>query len=108
MSATNKGVVSGFAGGSTRYVDTNTKELVHSIDVYVGDYHTLKVVPCRQIAGEIVYAIDPQYLALAELRSLHSYDLAKSGDNEKREMVWEATLEVCNEKAHGIIGDTNG
>ena len=108
VSAVNKGEVSDFAGGSTRYVDTNTKELVHSIDVYVGDFHTLKVVPCRQIAGEIVYAIDPKYLKLAELRSLQSYDLAKTGDNYKREMVWECTLEVCTEKAHGIIGDTNG
>ena len=108
VSATNKGVVSDFAGGSTRYVDTNTKELIHSIDVYVGDFHTLKVVPCRQTAGEIVYASDPKYLKLAELRSLQSYDLAKTGDNYKREMVWECTLEVCTELAHGIVGDTNG
>ncbi len=33
VSAVNKGEVSDFAGGSTRYVDTNTKELIHSIDV---------------------------------------------------------------------------
>ncbi len=108
VSATNKGEVSDFAGGSTRYIDTNTKELVHSIDVYVGDFHTLKVVPCRQLVGDNVYAIDPEYLALAELRALNSYDLAKTGDNFKREMVWEATLEVCNEAAHGMIADTNG
>jgi hypothetical protein len=100
--------VSSFTGGSTRYVDTNTKELIHSIDVYVGDFHTLKVVPCRQIPGEIAYCIDPEYLALAELRPLHSYDLAKTGDNYKREMIWEATIEVCNEAAHGIIGDLSG
>ena len=56
----------------------------------------------------MVYAIDPEYLALAEMRGLRSYDLAKTGDNYKREMIWEATLEVCNPDAHGIIGDTNG
>ncbi len=108
VSATNKAVVSDFAGGSTRYVDTNTKELIHSFDVYVGDFHTLKVVPCRQVVGDNAYAIDPNYLALAELRPLHSYELAKGGDNFAREMVWEAALEVCNEAAHGIIADTNG
>ncbi len=108
VSATNKGVVSDFPGGSTRYIDTNTKELIHSIDVYVGDFHTLKVVPCRQLVGDNVYAIDPEYLALAEMRPLSSYDLAKTGDNFKREMVWECTLEVCNEAAHAIIADTNG
>jgi hypothetical protein len=108
VSATNKGVVSDFAGGSTRHIDTNTKELVHSIDVYVGDFHTLKVVPCRQLVGDNVYALDPSYLKLADLRPLSSYDLAKTGDNYKREMVWETTLEVCNEKAHAMITDTNG
>jgi len=108
VDATNKGLVSAFNGGSTRYIDSHTKELVNSIDVYVGDFHTLKVVPCRQMPGEIAYALDMQYLKLAELRSLQSYDLAKTGDNIKREMIWEATVEVCNEKAHGIIGDLGG
>ena len=108
VSATNKGVVSDFSGGSTRYIDTDTKQLVHSIDVYVGDFHTLKVVPCRQLVGDNVYAIDPSYLKWADLRPLNSYDLAKTGDNFKREMVWEGTLEVCNEAAHGLIADTNG
>ena len=108
VSATNKGVVSDFAGGSTRYIDTNTKELIHSFDVYVGDFHTLKVVPCRQLVGDNVYGIDPGYLSLADLRPLHSYELAKTGDNFKEEMVWETTLEVCNEAAHFLIADTNG
>ena len=108
VDAVAKGLISDFDGGSTRYVDTNTKELVHSIDVYVGDYHTLKVVPCRQCPNEIAYFLDPKYLKLAELRPLQSYDLAKTGDNVKREMVWECTLEVCNEKAHGIAGDLGG
>ena len=108
VSATNKGEVSDFTGGSTRYIDTDTKELIHSIDVYVGDFHTLKVVACRQLVGDNVYAIDPEYLAWADLRPLNSYDLAKTGDNFQKEMVWEGTLEVCNEAAHGLIADTNG
>lgn len=108
VSAINKGVVSGFTGGGTRYVDTDDKKLVNSIDVYVGDFHTLKVVPCRQLIGDNVYAIDPEYLAIAELRPLQSYDLAKNGDSFRKEMVWEATLEVCTPDAHGIVADTNG
>jgi len=108
VSATNKGVVSGFTGGGTRYVDTDDKKLVNSSDVYVGDFHTLKVVPCRQLVGDNVYLIDPQYLAIADLRPLQSYDLAKTGDNFKREMIWETTLEVCSPAAHGLIADTNG
>lgn len=108
VSAVNKGVVSAFDGGSTRYIDTNTRELIQSIDVFIGDFHTLKVVPCRNMIGDNVYIIDPNYLKLADLRPLHSYDLAKTGDNFKREMVWETTLEVCNEAAQGLIADTDG
>lgn len=108
VSATNKGVVSGFTGGGTRYVDTDDKKLVNSIDVYVGDFHTLKVVPCRQLVGDNVYAIDPEYLAWAELRPVESKELGATGDNIKRLMVVEGTLEVCNEAAHCLIADTNG
>ena len=60
VSPTNKGVVSTFTGGGTRYVDTDDKKLVNSIDVYVGDFHTLKVVPSRQMANEIVLGLEDQ------------------------------------------------
>lgn len=108
LSATNKAVVSTFTGGGTRYVDTDDKKLVNSIDVYVGDFHTLKVVPSRHIVGDNVLCIDPQYVAFSELRSIRSYDLAKTGDSYRKEIVWEGTLEVCNQAAHGLIADTNG
>lgn len=109
VSPTNKGVVSAFtAGGATRYVTTDDKKLTTSVDVYVGDFHTLKVVPSRQIVGDNVLAIDPGYVAFAELRPLNSYDLAKTGDSFRKEIVWEGTLEVCNQAAHGLVADTNG
>lgn len=108
MSAVNKGVFSGFSGGSTRYVTTEDKKLVNSIDVYVGDFSTLKVVPSRQIVGDNMLAIDPEYVAFAELRPISSEDLAKTGDSYRKQIVWEGTLEVSTPKAHGFIADTNG
>lgn len=108
VSATNKGIVSGFTGGGTRYVDTDDKKLVNSIDVYVGDFHTLQVTPCRQLVGDNVYAIDPEYLACATLRPATSTVLGKTGDNVKKQIIMEATLEVCAPNAHGMITDTNG
>jgi len=109
VSPTNKGVVSDFTtGGATRYVTTDDKSLTTSIDVYVGDFHTLQVTPCRQLQGDNVYGIDPEYLALAELRGMEMKDLAKTGDSIQKQITWEATLEVCNEKAHCIIADTQG
>lgn len=109
VSPTNKTVVGDFtAGGATRYVSTDEKKLVTSIDVYEGDFHTLKVVPCRQLVGDNVYCIDPSYLAYAELRSLSAKNLAVTGDSMRKEITMEGTLEVCTEAAHVVIADTNG
>ncbi|MCG7904400.1 MAG: DUF5309 domain-containing protein [Candidatus Thiodiazotropha weberae] len=109
VSATNKGVVADFTGGGTHYVDKDNKELINSVDVYIGSLgHTLKVVPSRELNSEDVLLIDPEYIKLSNLRNVHSYDLAKQGDSFRKEIVWETTLEVCNEAAHAIIGDTNG
>ena len=58
--------------------------------------------------GSNVYLIDPEYLALAEVDSLFVEDLAKTGDAVKKQMIWECTLEVCSQAAHGLIADTNG
>lgn len=109
VSAVNKGVVGDFtAGGATRYVSTDASKLNVSIDVYEGDFHTLKVVPCRNIIGDNVYAIDPEYLAFAELRPLFAKDLSVTGDAQQKEIIVEGCLEVCTEAAHAIIADTNG
>lgn len=111
LSPTNKARVSDssiFTGGQTRYNTADDKKLVVSVDVYEGDYHTLKVVPSRIINSEDVLIIDPMYLAIAEYRKMHSFDLAKTGDNERKVVLWEGTLEVRNEKALGGVFDTNG
>jgi len=108
VSATNKGVTSGFTGGGTHFVDKDDKELVNAVDVYVGDFHTLQVTPCRYLVGDNVYAIDPEYLSCATLRPVFTKELGATGDNIKRQMIWETTLEVCAPNAHGMITDTNG
>lgn len=109
VSPTNKGVVGDFTvGGATRYVSTDSSSLNVSIDVYEGDFHHLKVVPCRNIIGDNVYAIDPEYIAFAELRGLSSKDLAVTGDSMRKEIICEGTLQVSTEAAHAIIADTNG
>jgi hypothetical protein len=103
--AATKKVISTFTASSTRHVTTDDKKLVASIDVYVGDFHTVKIVADRFCKTGNAFIIDPEYLKLAELRPVQSFDLAKNGDSERKQLVWEATLEVCNEKAHCLIGD---
>ena len=104
--AFNRSAVSGFNGsGQTRYVSSDAKTLNVSIDVYEGDFATLKVVPCRQVRTRDVLLLDPEYLAWAEFDGLKATDLAKSGDASKKLITWEGTLEVSTEKAHGGVFD---
>lgn len=105
VSAAHKGTISTFTASSTRYVTTNDKELVASIDVYVGDFHTVRIIPDRFIASDRLFIIDPEYVKCSELRKMHSFDLARLGDSRRKQIVWEWTLEVCDERAHCLIGD---
>lgn len=105
VGAADKGRISAFTNSNTRYVTTDDKKLVASIDVYDGDFHTVKVVADRFIKGNAAFVIDPEYLAMAELRGANSFDLAKVGDSMRKQIVWETTLEVKNEKAHAHIVD---
>lgn len=107
-SATNKGVSSGFNGGTTRYNTADDKKLVASIDVYAGDFHTLEIMPSRIIAASDVLIVDPEYAALSELRPMFDKELGDTGDSWRRQVVWEGTLEVRNERAHALVTDTNG
>lgn len=107
VGAADKGRISGFTNSNTRYVTTDDKKLVASIDVYDGDFHTVKVVADRWLKSNAAFIIDPEYLKMAELRPVNSYDLAKVGDSYRKQIIWETTLEVCNEKAHAHIVDLN-
>ena len=44
-------------------------------------------------------------LSIATLRPFQSNLLAKDGDSEKHQMLSEYTLQVSNQKAHGIVAD---
>lgn len=103
--AAQKTVISSFTASSTRYVSTDDKKLVASIDVYDGDFHTVKIVPDRFVIAGSVFLVDPEYMAVAELRPVESYDLAKLGDSIRKEIIWEQTLEICDPNAHAHIFD---
>ena len=98
-----RGVISTFTAASTRYVTTDDKKLVASIDVYDGDFHTVTVTPDRYSDPASLFIIDPEYAALADLRGASAKDLSVTGDSSRKEIVWETTLEVCNPDAHVIL-----
>ena len=100
MGSKQRGIFSGFTGADTRYVTTDDRKLVASIDVYDGDFHTITATPDRFCSATNVFIQDSEYVKLAELRSMSSYDLAKVGDSVRKQVVWEVTLEMCNPDAH--------
>jgi hypothetical protein len=101
----NRGIFSTFDGSSTRYVTTDDRKLVASIDVYDGDYHTVTIAPDRFCDPASVLLLDNEYASLNDLRPISSKDLAVLGDSTRKEIVWETTLEVCNPLAHILIAD---
>jgi len=105
VSAFNKAKVSGFTGNSTPYHEIGDKKIVATVDVYIGDFHTLKVMPSRHVRTRDALLIDPAYLKLSTLRPTGVKDLARTGDSLKKEVLTECTLEVCNPKAHGGVFD---
>ena len=99
-----RGIISDFTAASTRYVTTDDKKLVASIDVYDGDYHTVTVTPDRYSDASSCFLIDTEFAAVSDLRPASTKDLAVNGDSTRKEIVWECTLEICNPEAHVQIG----
>lgn len=79
--------------------------VIGAADVYLGDFGTLQVVPNRFQRESDAFLIDPEYAKLATLRPMQSWELAKVGDSERRQMLHEVTLEISNEAAHGVVAD---
>jgi len=111
---TQKQVVSTFTGiAEQRYQAPAAKAttIIGAADVYLSDFGTLSVVPDRFMTpdttpdAEQALVLDPTMASVATLRPFESNLLAKSGDSEKHQMLVEYTLQVSNEKAHGIVAD---
>jgi len=108
-----KQTVSAFAGiAAQRYMAPSNEAttIIGAADVYLSDFGTMSVVPNRfmnatNACDETAFVIDPDMLAIAYLRPFATNELAKTGDSEKTQLICEATLEVKNEGAHGIIAD---
>lgn len=108
VGAAHKQLASAFAGNSTRNVDVDGGKLNTAINVYVSDFHELKVVANRFIRGGangVAMLVDPEYVAFRQLDGMVFEEMAKTGDATKWMGTWEYGLEVTNEAAHAQIRD---
>jgi hypothetical protein len=103
LSGDNKRAVSAWSGEGDKYLDQNSKKLVNSISVYESDFGIVSFVPHRLMADASVFVIDPEYWKVAQLRTMSTKKLPKTGDSQKRVIVGELTLEARAEKANAMI-----
>lgn len=100
-----KQTFSTFTGNATRMDQAEDKKLTASVDVYVGDFGTIRAMPNRFQRARDVWILQPDMWAMAFLRSFFTKDLAVTGDSTKKEIICEYTLEAGNPKASGAVLD---
>lgn len=99
-----------------RYVTPKSGQtkIVGAADTYESDFGEMSFVVNRQMAragasiARNVFFIDPEKVAIGELRPITMVDVAKTGDATKKALVTEWTLLVDNEAAHGVAADIFG
>ena len=92
-----------FNGYATKYKDADAKRLVNAVDFYESEFGVIEIIPDRFSNAASMLLIDPEYVSVCELQPTRQLELARTGHTENRLIQWEGTLEVSNQKAHGII-----
>ena len=82
-----------------------TSAVISALDVYVTPWGTVTFTPSRQNRSRDVYIMQDDKWAVAVLRGTTNKELAKTGDNTKRQVVTELSLQCLNDKASGGIFD---
>jgi hypothetical protein len=101
---TTAGLVSAMAMASGRTRDIrNERKIVNVIDLYVSTYGELDVVLDRNMEAGTMLLIDFNYAATPVLRPTADWPIAKVGDSDKRQILWEGTYAVLNDKAHAAV-----
>lgn len=108
---TQKVVFSGFAGNAVNRVDNKADAgqltIIGGADTYQGDFGKLTAVISlfMRTSQREAYLVDPKLVKMASLRAMKNWELAKTGDSMKRQVLIEYTLEVCNQAGHGVVAD---
>jgi hypothetical protein len=84
---------------------TTSKTIVNNVEIYEGDFGRLKVVANRFMRTRDCLVLEMDKWAVAYLRNMRRWDLAKTGDSEKTQLICEYSLEARNEKASGLVAD---
>lgn len=104
----NKTVASTFNGLAEQRIQYNNAtplKIIATADVYLSDFGEVAIVPNRFTDERFAFVMDPDYVSVSYLRPFRTFDIAKAGDSDKKEMVVEYGLRVKSEKAHAAIAN---
>lgn len=76
---------------------------MNPIEYVVSQFYRLRLIVDRWCPATKAYVLDSRKVGLYQLRPFASYELAKTGDSVKGEVVGEFSLAVANDKGHGYI-----
>lgn len=97
----------GFTGNNNQRsnITAEAEKVIKHMAVYVTPWGTVEFKPTRENRARDAFIMQDDMWAVGILRPTKNEPLAKSGDNEKRQVVTELTLACLNEKASGGIFD---
>jgi len=104
---TTKQDYSAFSGIATLYqtVDKTQATIIGAADLYISDFGRHSIVPNRFSRDATALVLDMSMWAVAFLRPMHTFDLAKTGDAETKVILAEYTLECRNPASSGKIAE---
>lgn len=105
LSAFQMNVALGFTGNNNQRNTTSASKVSNDLSVYVTPWGTVEFVMCRENRSRDVFLLQSDKWAVAVKRGTKNTALGKTGDNTKRQIVTELTLEACNEKASAAVYD---
>jgi len=109
--AFNKNLLNDFTSLATRNVDLGRQQqasITGAADLYVSSFGVHKVVMHRHVRSETVMTIDSSLWAVAGLRGFSMEKMAKTGDGEKRQLLYEGTLVARNWRGNAKIVGCSG
>jgi hypothetical protein len=105
VNAVTKTKVSNLAGlSSSAYswnMDADAKRFSYAVNIWDGDFGVQRVVAAHQMGTQSIFAAELQHWRHAVLRPLKTVDLAVDGDNTKKWIGMESTLEALATASSG-------
>lgn len=80
----------------TTFIQEGVQALGLSVTSLITDYGNVSIVIHPQMADETALILNMDLCELTELRGAYAQDLAKEGDSDKVQLIWEGTVKLYN------------